>query len=175
MTVREIMSAPVLTVGLGATVSEIADKLQKNRVSGLIVVDEAGLMVGVVGEGDLLYQVARPHLPPHIEVLGSIFYLQTPGRIEKLMRRITGTVARDIMSTKVVSVTEDTLIEDVASLMIERKVRRIPVVSEGRPVGIVTRGDVVRSALAGAIGQGEKEEDAPAQSQDINGVSSSVD
>lgn len=60
MTVREIMSAPVLTVGLDATVSEIAEKLQENRVSGLIVVDEAGLMVGVVGEGDLLYQVASP-------------------------------------------------------------------------------------------------------------------
>ncbi len=172
MTVREIMSTPVLTVGLDATVAEIAEKLRTNRVSGLVVVDQAQRMVGVVGEGDLLYRVARPHLPPHVEVLGSIFYLQTPSRLEKLMRRIAGTVARDIMSTRVVSVTEETLIEDVASLMIERKVRRIPVVREGCPVGIVTRGDVVRHALAGAIWQGEKEEDAPAQSQDISGVSS---
>jgi CBS domain-containing protein len=173
MKARDIMSAPVLSVTLGTTVVEVAQILRENRVSGLVVVDEQGLLVGVVGEGDLLYRVARPHLPPHIEVLGSIFYLQTPGHIEEMMRRITGTVVRDIMSSKVVSVTEDTPIEDVASLMIERKVRRIPVVRDGCPVGIVTRGDIVRHALAGAIRRGEAAETGPAQSQDIKGVSSS--
>ncbi len=173
MIARDAMSTPVLSVNLETTVGEVAQRLREHRVSGLVVVDEEGLLVGVVGEGDLLYRVARPHLPPHIEVLGSIFYLQTPGHIEEMMRRITGTVVRDVMSSKVVSVTEDTPIEDVASLMIERKVRRIPVVRQGRPVGIVTRGDIVRHALAGALRSGEAAEAGPAQSQDISGVSSS--
>jgi len=79
-----------------------------------------------------------------------------------MMRRITGTVVGDVMSSKVVSVTEETRVEDVASLMIERKVRRIPVVRQGRPVGIVTRGDIVRHALAGAIRRGEAAETGPA-------------
>jgi len=162
MIARDVMSTPVLSVSLETTVGEVAQMLREHRVSGLVVVDEEGLLVGVVGEGDLLYRVARPHLPPHIEVLGSIFYLQTPGHIEEMMRRITGTVVGDVMSSKVVSVTEETRIEDVASLMIERKVRRIPVVRQGRPVGIVTRGDIVRHALAGAIRRGEAAETGPA-------------
>ena len=113
------MSAPVLTVGLDATVSEIAEKLRTNRVSGLVVVDEAGRMVGVVGEGDLLCGWLDPTCPL-IEVLGSIFYLRD-AQPHRSSCRIAGTVARDIMSTKVVSVTEDTLIEDVASLMIDAR------------------------------------------------------
>lgn len=172
MIVRDIMSSPVLTVSPDTPVLEIASLLGRHRVSGLVVVDAEGLLVGVVGEGDLLYQVARPHLPPHIEVLGTIFYLQAPGQIDRMMRRIAGAVAADIMSSKVVSVTEDTPVEDVASLMIERKVRRVPVVREGRPIGIVTRGDLVRQALAGAIRRGEEAEARAVQSQDIKGVSS---
>ena len=158
MVARDVMSSPVLTVGPDTPVREVATLLREHRVSGLVVVDDEGVLVGVVGEGDLLYRVARPHLPPHVEVLGSIFYLKTPGQLDEMMRRITGVVAQDIMSPKVVSVTEDTPVEDVASLMIERKVRRIPVVRQGRPIGIVTRGDIVRHALAGALHQGEAAE-----------------
>lgn len=173
MNVDKVMSAPLLTVTPDTPVLEVARLLSEHRVSGLVVVDGEGRLVGVVGEGDLLYRVARPHLPPHVEVLGTIFYLQTPGQIDEMMRRITGAVAQDIMSPKVVSVTEDTAVEDVASLMIERKVRRVPVVRDGRPVGIVTRGDIVRHALAGAIRRREAAEAGLDQSQDMRGVSSS--
>lgn len=169
MIARDVMSSPVITVPRDAPVLEVAGLLTEHRISGVVVVDEDGLMLGILGEGDLLYRVARPHLPPHVEVLGSIIYLQTPGQIDEMMRKIGGTVAEDVMSHKLASVTEDTPVEDVASLMIDRKIRRIPVVRDGRPVGIITRGDIVRHALTGAI---RKHVQAP-QSQDISGVSSS--
>lgn len=171
MNARDIMSSPVITVPHDAPVLQVAGLLTEHRISGVVVVDEEGQALGILGEGDLLYRVARPHLPPHVEVLGSIIYLQTPGRMDEMMRKIGGTVAEDVMSHKMVSVTEDTPVEDVASLMIERRIRRVPVVRDGRPVGLITRGDIVRHALAGAIRTGQEVE-AP-QSQDISGVSSS--
>lgn len=169
MIARDVMSSPVITVPRDAPVLEVAGLLTEHRISGVVVVDEDGRALGILGEGDLLYRVARPHLPPHVELLGSIIYLQTPGQIDEMMRKIGGTVAEDVMSHKLASVTEDTPVEDVASLMIDRKIRRIPVVRDGRPVGLITRGDIVRHALAGAI---RKHVEAP-QSQDISGVSSS--
>lgn len=109
--VGEIMTTPVVTVSPDTPTAEIADSLARHRISGVPVVDEAGGVVGLVSEYDLL---AR-----------------------------SGQSAREVMTTAVVSVTEDTDVADVRHLLVDRRIRRVPVLAGGRLVGIVSRGDVV--------------------------------
>ena len=111
MKVKEIMTAPVITVGRDATVPEIARLLRGRRVSAVPVVDAEGAVVGLVSEYDLL---AR-----------------------------TGATASDVMTTQVICVTEDTDVDEVRHLLVERRIRRVPVLAGGRMVGIVSRSDVM--------------------------------
>ena len=107
----EIMTAPVVTVPADTPIAEIAQTLRRHRISAVPVVDEAGGVVGLVSEYDLL---AR-----------------------------TGLTARDVMTSAVVSVTEHTGIDEVRHLLVDRRIRRVPVLAGGRLVGIISRSDLV--------------------------------
>lgn len=111
MKVKEIMTTQVVTVTGRTPVTVIAGLLRENRISGVPVVDAAGVVVGLVSEYDLL---AR-----------------------------SGETAGDVMTPSVISVSEDTDVEDVRHLLVERRIRRVPVTSGQRLAGIVSRGDVV--------------------------------
>lgn len=105
------MTAPVVTAVTDTPVGEIAETLRRRRISAVPVVDEAGGVVGLVSEYDLLAK--------------------------------TGDRAGDVMTRAVVSVTEDTSVEDVRHLLVDRRFGRVPVLAGGRLVGIVSRGDLV--------------------------------
>ena len=105
------MSSPAITVPAHATRGQIADTLARNRISAVPVVDDAGAVLGLVSEYDLLAK--------------------------------SGTVAREVMTTAVISVSVDTAVVDIRHLLVDRRIGRVPVLSEGRLVGIVSRHDVV--------------------------------
>lgn len=111
MSAGEIMTSPAVTVTSAASAAEVARALARHRISAVPVVDDAGSVVGLVSEFDLLAK--------------------------------SGSTARELMSTAVISVTADTDIEDVRHLLVDRRIRRVPVVAGGRVVGIVSRGDLV--------------------------------
>lgn len=111
MRVKEIMTAPVVTVPADATPATVAAVLREHRISGVPVVDPDGAVVGLVSEYDLL---AR-----------------------------SGGTAGQVMSTAVISVTEDTDVDEVRHLLVERRIHRVPVLAGARLVGIVSRSDVV--------------------------------
>lgn len=148
LTAEEIMTSPAVTIPEDAPVQQVADLIADKDVSGVVVVDSDGEAVGVISRGDLLHRVAHPHLPPHVQILGGVFYLETPHRLDELINKMRGVRARDIMSDELVWVSPDTSAQEVADLMIERDVRRIPVLRDGKPVGVITRGDVVRHCVA---------------------------
>ena len=115
ITAGEIMNSPVVTVRVGTRRAQIADLLTRHRVSAAPVVDDAGMVVGLVSEHDLL---AKP-----------------------------GDATQELMTTAVISVSPDTPLNDLRHLLIERRIRRVPVLREGRLVGIVSRGDVVATMV----------------------------
>lgn len=119
------------------------------RLGGLLVVEPGGKLVGVLTQTDLLHRVAHPHIPPHVEILGSIIYLTTPGHMDELMGKIAGVLVSNAMSKELITAAPDTPVADLADLMLEHKVGRIPIVENGQPVGVVTRSDLIRQVVAG--------------------------
>lgn len=151
ITARDIMKADVVTIGPTATVRELAELLSTHEISGVPVVDESGDLVGVVTEGDVILQDADLHFPHYLQFLDSIIYLESVRKFEERFRKTFGNRVADVMSTEVVTVSPDASIHEVTTLMADNGVNRLPVLEEGRLVGIITRGDVVR-AIAGRTG-----------------------
>ncbi len=139
---KDVMTSPVITVTPDTPVKEIARLLLTHHISGVPVVDAEGRLVGIVTEADLLYK-ERPEdqEPP------TLLRLLRRGQIVEAERRAEGTVARDVMTSPVVTVEPDTPLREVAALMTRRQINRLPVVQEGRVVGIVSRADVLRALV----------------------------
>jgi len=144
MKVADIMTREVISVRPDTRVGEIARIFREKNLSGLPVVREDGELVGIVTELDMLKRHAKPQLPAFLPLLGAYIPLRSKEYNESL-RRITGVVAQDIMTTPVNTTTPDIDIEDVATVMISNRSNPLPVVSEdGRLIGIISRTDILR-------------------------------
>jgi CBS domain-containing protein len=145
---RDIMTADPVTVGPELTVTEAAHLMTERRVGALPVV-QGGKMVGLVTEGDLIMQDARVHFPTYLSLLGG--YVFAPGaneRFESSLRKAVAATVADVMTREPITITADASVTDVATLMVERDIARVPVMDGDTVVGIVTKSDIVRS-LAG--------------------------
>lgn len=143
--VREIMTTDVITVKPDTTVGELADILAKNKISGVPVVDGQGRVLGMVSEADIILQDADLHFPYYIQFLEMVIYLQSVHKFEERVRKSIGSKVSEIMTQEVVSVSPEETVREVATLMADRNVNRLPVTEDERLVGIVTRGDIVRA------------------------------
>ncbi|MCD4783574.1 MAG: CBS domain-containing protein [Candidatus Eremiobacteraeota bacterium] len=160
MKVRDIMETVVITVPPDEPVKKVAKLLVQHDVTAIPVVDKYNKILGIVSEEDLVYRLAHPHLPPHIELLGGVIYLENPFEMKHELKKLTAITAGEIMTDKVFTVTGDAEVEDVATLMIENDVNGIPVVREGKILGIVTRHDIVMTlAKSEPNEENEKKED----------------
>ena len=143
--VREIMITNVVTAKPDTTVGELADILAKNKISGVPVVDDQGRVLGMVSEADIILQDVDLHFPYYIQFLESVIYLQSVHKFEERFKKAFGSKVTEVMSDEVVSVSPDATVREVATLMADRNVNRLPVTENERLVGIVTRGDIVRA------------------------------
>jgi len=144
-TVADVMERRVVSIGPDATVQELAELLRKKKISGVPVVDEQERVIGIVTEGDLVAQDADLHFPHYIQFLDSIIYLESMKRFKERVRKAVGAYVREVMTKDVLTVSPQATVREAATLMSDNKVNRIPVVEGGKLVGIITRGDVVRS------------------------------
>ncbi|MDP9405380.1 MAG: CBS domain-containing protein [Actinomycetota bacterium] len=145
--VTAVMSSPVTTLTPDTTVEEAVKTLVDAGISGAPVVDGDGRLVGLLDDTDLLVSEARLHAPTTIELLGA--YLPLPGerkRFEEELRQALGGLVEQVMEHDPPAVVPDATVEDVATLLHDRGVSRVPVVDGRRAVvGIVTRGDLVKA------------------------------
>jgi len=137
-TVKDVMSALPVSVSKTATFREIAARLRECRVSAFPVVDADGKVIGVVSEADLLVKEAVPDEPNVL--LGLL-----AGIVHHAARaKAAGVTAADLMTSPAVTIGPDDTVEHAARLMHDRKVKRLPVVNPaGRPIGIISRSDVL--------------------------------
>jgi len=135
--VRDVMTAEVGAVSPEATYREVVNVITGRRVGGVPVVDEAGHVLGVVSEADVLHKLETGGLPER-----RLF--PNPRRSAKARAE----VARDLMTTPAVTVGRYEPVVSAAKLMDRKRIKRLPVVDDdGRLVGIVTRGDLIKVHL----------------------------
>jgi CBS domain-containing protein len=140
-TVEAVMTSQVVTVRPSSPFQELVRLLEQHHVSALPVVDDAGRLVGIVSEADLLVKEGYPHGATDAG----------PGDAARDRRRLdkaAGTRAAEVMAAPVITVPLGTLVGDVVRLMLRLGVRRLPVVdAQGGLVGIVTRSDLLKVFL----------------------------
>lgn len=147
-TAQDIMTKNVVTVTLETSVRDLARALLNNNISGVPVLDNDGRLCGIATESDLIFQNKRLHLPPFITILDSFLFLDNPEKMEQELKKIAGATVLDIYTEDVVSIEPGTPLDEIATIMTEKKMHTLPVLSEnGEMVGIVGKKDIIRTIL----------------------------
>ena len=145
---KDIMTSPVITVHPDTSVLDLAKLLSEHRINGVPVVDDDGNLDGIVTEADLIDQNKKLHIPSAIFFMDSAIFLENPKKLDKELRKMAGTTVEDICTRDVVTVEDKTPIDEIAGLMAEKRISTIPVMRDGKIVGVVGRGDIVRSIMS---------------------------
>jgi CBS domain-containing protein len=145
MKAADVMATNVITVRPDTPVAKIAEVLLANRISAVPVVNDKDALVGIVSEGDLIHRVeagTERHRSWWLELL--------TGK-EILAHEFVKSHARkaaDVMTHPVVSVTPDTPLGDIASLLEKHRIKRVPVVNNGKIAGIVSRANLIQALVS---------------------------
>lgn len=145
--IRTIMTSEPITVTPETEVTKVAEILLERHINGVPVVDDDGELVGIVCQSDLIAQQKDLPTPSFFTFLDGLISLTSMKQIEKEVRKVTGTTTADIMTPDPVSVAPNMPVSAVASLMVEQKFHTIPVVEDGKLVGIVGKEDIIRNLI----------------------------
>jgi len=158
MKAQDVMTQYVISVGPDDSLSRALRAMLQNDISGLPVLDTEGRLVGMITEGDLLRRTetaTQKKRPRWIE------FFVGPGRLAEEYVHTHGRKVSEVMTSAPVSVTEETPLEDVVTLMEKRRIKRVPVVRGDKVVGIVSRANLLH-ALARLAGEAK-----PSQAGDL--------
>lgn len=138
-----VMTRDVITVKRDMSLKDLARLLTEKGISGVPVVDDLNRVIGIVTESDIIFQTGQKRsrgLREFLrELIGEPHPKDTRGPLSELR-------VEDIMSTPVITATPDMDIRDVAVILAEKRIKRMPVVdSDGRLIGIISRQDIVRA------------------------------
>ena len=144
---KDIMTREVVTVTPSTTITELAKLLVDHKISGAPVVNNVGNIVGVVTENDLINRNKRLHIPTVIRIFDA-FYIPDHSDVEEEIKKMAATTVWEICIKKVISVEEETPLDEIATIMAEKKVHLIPVVKERKVVGIIGKYDIVMAVAS---------------------------
>jgi CBS domain-containing protein len=148
--VRDIMETDPPTVAPDTPVEEVVRTLRSNELPGVPVVDGDGRCVGIVTEADLVLpdDEGDLHIPHYINLFGGTIFLEPLSRFEGRLRKAFASKAEDMMTRDPDVVGPDTSVREAAHLIHNSGHNRLPVVEDGRLVGVVTRLDVLGALAA---------------------------
>ena len=141
---KDIMTKDVITVSPATTLEDLAHILIKHNISGAPVVNDDGALIGIVTENDLISKNKRLHIPTVMRLFDAYIMLESPATIEKEIRRMVAVTVNDICTKEVVSVSEETTVEEIATAMSEKKAYLIPVTVGNKVVGIIGKMDIIK-------------------------------
>jgi len=162
MRARDVMVRAVVTTSSDTTVEELARLMINLRISGVPVADRDGRLVGIVTEGDLLHRVetgTERHRPRWSEPFSSSSRLAA-AYIKSHARRVA-----DIMTREVFSVEELATLGEIADLLETKHIKRVPVVHDGKIVGIISRADLLKVLASGGAKTAHEEQDRTIRAQ----------
>jgi CBS domain-containing protein len=142
---KDVMTSPVISIEPDATVSQAIAIMLRRRVSGLPVIDKEGRLVGMLTEGDLLRRVetgTQRQRPRLLELLVGA------GKLAEEYTHSHGRKVDQIMSDHPLTISEETPLNEVVSLMEKQQIKRVPVVQGEHVVGIVSRANLIHALAA---------------------------
>ena len=141
---KDVMTVKLITVTLDTSLKETAANMAAHGISGVPVIDERNTVVGVISEKDFLFHMGEKKTRSTMEVIAQC--LSSKGCVAVSMR--TG-IAKDIMTSPVLTVFEDTPVFEIVTIFAEKNINRVPVTDKnGQLVGIVARADIFRTTCA---------------------------
>ncbi len=151
---KEVMTAPVISVKTDTSLKRAAEILDENSFSGMPVVDDEDYLIGVISETDILRYtqqiIGQPLRDPHqVFTKGKeVLHVDITHRGVEVIELVAATTVETLMTTDVISVTEDTPLYEVSRLMYEYSINRIPVTNENNKLqGIITRADLINAMV----------------------------
>lgn len=145
MKAKDIMTTRVVTLSPGNSVRRAAEIMLDRGVSGLPVIDDDARLVGIISEGDLMRRAEFGIRPASAATVSS-----SEQRARAYVKSHSRNVG-DVMSSKVVTVDEETPVNRIAALMEEHRIKRVPVTRDGKLVGIVSRRDLMRAIVVAKL------------------------
>ena len=151
MQASDIMTRTVVSVTADTKVSEVAATLIAHRISGVPVVDAANRVVGIISEGDLY---RRPELGTDQPRRRWIEFFTSNATLARDYVHSHGSMAGDVMSREVVGVSPETPVSEIAELLERWRIKRVPVLDDGKLVGIVSRSNLIQALACSQPGRG---------------------
>ncbi len=149
MRVRDLMTTKVFSARTDTAVSDVARLMSDHAISGVPVLDAQDRLVGVVTELDLIVRNGRLEMPAFLQILDAVVPLEMPGHLQQRLLHMMGTHAEDVMTRDIHPVGPDDDIEDLVTVMVKHRLNPVPVLQDGKLVGIVSRADLIRKMTAG--------------------------
>lgn len=145
---KDIMTRDLITLTPEMDFSSAAKILLENNINGAAVVDDAGQLVGILCQSDLVAQQKKMPVPTLITVLDSYISLGSTKQMEKEVRKIAALTVGEAMTPDPVTIQPDTAIDTIAALMVDSGFHTLPVVDGDQLVGIVGKADMLRTLLS---------------------------
>ena len=145
--VKDIMTREVKTVSPDTEIVQAAELLLSERINGVPVVNVSGQLVGILCQSDLIAQQKSIPIPSLFTLLDGYIPMTLSKRLDKEVEKIVATRVDHAMTPDPVTVSSDTEIDKVAALMVEKNFHTLPVVDDGKLVGIVGKEDVLKTLL----------------------------
>ena len=146
LTVADVMTQPVLSVTPDTPLQQAVQLISDHHISGLPVVDDAGALIGELSEQDLMVRESGVDAGPYVMLLDSVIYRRNPLDWDKQVHQVLGTTVKDLMRKDIHTCSLELGLPKAASQLHDRSTQRLFVLDgDGKPVGVITRGDVVRA------------------------------
>lgn len=145
LTAKDIMTSDVVTIQKDASIKTLASLFIKHKVNGIPVVNDEGGAIGMVTEGDLIEQNKNLHIPTVIALFDAVIPLEGQKTFESEVKRLTASKVEDIYNKKVISVSPDESAQEIGTLMAEKDVHTIPVIDNGKLIGIIGKVDLIKA------------------------------
>ena len=146
LTVADVMTQPVLSVSPQTALQDAVQLISDHHISGLPVVDGEGALVGELSEQDLMVRESGVDAGPYVMLLDSVIYLRNPLNWDKQVHQVLGTTVADLMRKDTHCCAASLPLPKAASQLHDSSTQRLFVLDEQQaPIGVLTRGDVVRA------------------------------
>ncbi|MCF8041745.1 MAG: CBS domain-containing protein [Desulfarculaceae bacterium] len=146
---KDIMTKDVVTLTPDAEITKAAKLLLEKGFNALPVVDKDGRVVGILCQSDLISQQEALPVPSYFTLLDSFIPLTSLKKMEREVQKIAATTVQEAMTPEPVSVGPDTDIEQIAALMVDKGFHTLPVMEDGKLLGIVGKEDILRTLVTG--------------------------